>query len=120
MASLRIKMNDNNEDIKLAFDECMSGASLKGVGRVKRVYWAGDGYIIKAHEYPSVKGSTNCFLALMTVTYSLVQWGGGCFIANRTAKASAFKNSHLISLLASSRRKGVMIGIRSVRDETLI
>jgi len=29
MASLRIKMNDNNEDIELAFDECMSGASLK-------------------------------------------------------------------------------------------
>ena len=32
MASLRIKMNDNNEDIKLEFDECMSGASLKVVG----------------------------------------------------------------------------------------
>ncbi len=32
MASLKIKMNDNNEDIKLAFDECMSGASLKVVG----------------------------------------------------------------------------------------
>ena len=32
MGNLRIKMDDNNEDIKLAFDESLMGASLKVIG----------------------------------------------------------------------------------------
>ena len=32
MAKLKIKINDNRDDLKLVFDESLSGASLKVVG----------------------------------------------------------------------------------------